>query len=62
VVRITVELAKTGDPQARAWLAQYLMGKPDIKAPALLTVVVQQMSGAEPVIEKLSQRVIHESR
>lgn len=50
--------AKAGDPQARAWLAQYLMGKPAGSAPTPLTVVVQQLNGADPVIEKLAQRAI----
>lgn len=52
-------LAKAGDAQARAWLAQYLMGKPTGSAPTPLTVVVQQLNGADPLIEKLAQKAIH---
>jgi len=59
VVKNTKAMAKSGDPQARAWLAQYLMGKPAGNAPTPLTVVVQQLNGADPLIDKLAQRAIH---
>ena len=52
-------LAQAGDAQARAWLAQYLMGKPAGSAPTPLTVVVQQLNGADPLIDKLAQKAIH---
>ena len=48
VVRATVAAAKAGDATARSWLAQYLVGKPGLTAPAPLTVVVQQLSGRDP--------------
>lgn len=48
--------AKAGDPQARAWLTQYLMGRPEGKAPTPLTVVVQQLNGADPLVEKLAHQ------
>jgi hypothetical protein len=51
--------AKAGDPQARAWLAQYLMGRPEGKAPTPLTVVVQQLNDADPLVERLAQKAIH---
>jgi hypothetical protein len=56
VVTATVAAAKTGDTSARAWLAQYLVGKPSASAtaPAPLAIVVQQLSGRDPVIEKLA--------
>lgn len=54
VVTATVAAAKAGDTSARAWLAEYLVGKPSATAPAPLTVVVQQLSGRDPVIEKLA--------
>ena len=54
VVTATVAAAKTGDTGARAWLAQYLVGKPSATAPAPLAIVVQQLSGRDPVIEKLA--------
>ena len=62
VVNNTKTLAQAGDAQARAWLAQYLMGKPAGNAPTPLTVVVQQLSGADPLIERLAQKVIHSSK
>jgi hypothetical protein len=59
VVTNAKTLAQAGDPQARAWLAQYLMGKPAGSAPTPLTVVVQQLNGADPVIDKLVQKAVH---
>lgn len=58
VVAETLRLAKKGDPAARAWLAQYLVGRPEAKAPTPLTVVVQQWSGKDPVAEQLAKPVI----
>lgn len=58
VVAGTLRLAKSGDPQARAWLAQYLVGRPEAKAPTPLTVVVQQWSGKDPVAERLAKPLI----
>ena len=55
VVAATVAAAKAGDAAARAWLAQYLIGKPGTTAPAPLTVVVQQLSGRDPVVDKLAK-------
>ena len=62
VVNNAKTLAQAGDPQARSWLAQYLMGKAAGSAPTPLTVVVQQLNGADPLIEKLAQKVIHSSK
>lgn len=59
VVNNAKTLAQAGDPQARAWLAQYLMGKPAGSAPTPLTVVVQQLNGADPLIDKLAREAIH---
>jgi hypothetical protein len=58
VVSATVTAAKSGDSSARAWLAQYLVGKPAMNAPAPLTVVVQQLSGNDPVAAKLASPLI----
>jgi hypothetical protein len=55
VVSATVAAAKAGDPSARAWLGQYLVGKPATSAPAPLTVVVQQLSGHDPLVDSLAQ-------
>jgi hypothetical protein len=50
-----VAAAKVGDATARAWLAQYLIGRPGLTAPAPLTVVVQQLSGRDPLTERLAK-------
>ncbi len=55
VVSATVAVAKAGDASARAWLAQYLVGNPGVTAPAPLTVVVQQLSGRDPLVERLAK-------
>ncbi len=62
VVAGALQAAKEGDSSARAWLAQYLVGKPEHKAPTPLTVVVQQLNGADPLVEKLSRGVIHDAQ
>ncbi|MGQ0618303.1 MAG: hypothetical protein ACT4QA_00055 [Panacagrimonas sp.] len=59
VVTATVAAAKVGDPSARVLLAQYLVGRPEAKAPAPLTVVVQQLSGRDPLVERLAHQHIH---
>lgn len=58
VVSSTLAAAKQGDAQARAWLAQYLVGKPAGKAPTPLTVVVQQLNGDNPLINRLAKPVL----
>lgn len=62
VVSSTLSAAKQGDAQARAWLAQYLVGKPAGKAPTPLTVVVQQLNGDNPLINKLAKPVFDQYR
>ena len=58
VVLGTLALAKEGDPSARAWLAQYLVGKPNTQAPTPLTVVVNRLSNQDPLVEKLAKPFI----
>ena len=58
VVSTAKAAAKAGDPQARTWLAQFLMGKPAGNAPTPMTVVVQQLNGADPLGEKLAKPLI----
>lgn len=58
VVNTALTAAKNGDAQARAWLAQYLVGKPASKAPSPLTVVVQQLNGENPLINRLAKPVL----
>ena len=62
VVNATVAAAKAGDATARAWLSQYLVGKPGATAPAPLTVVVQQLSGRDPLTERLAKRHIDRAK
>ena len=57
VVTGAVKAAKEGDSQARAWLAQYVMGKPDHHAPTPISVVVHQLRGESEVIERLASKV-----
>lgn len=58
VVKGALQEAKAGDAQARNWLGQYLMGRPEAKAPTALTVVVNQLNGVDPVVDKLAKRTI----
>ena len=58
VVNSALQAAKGGDPQARNWLAQYLVGRPEGKAPTPLNIVVQQLSGRDPLVEKLAKPAI----
>ncbi len=58
VVNGAKEAAKSGDAQARAWLAKYLMGKPTGIAPSPMTLVVQQLNGIDPLVERLSKPLI----
>ena len=62
VVASTLQAAKDGDASARNWLAQYLVGKPEGKAPTPLTVVVQQWSGDDPVVNSLSKPIINRAQ
>lgn len=59
IVAGAMQAAKDGDPSARAWLAQYLVGKPEHKAPTPLTVVVQQLSGIDSLVDKLTRETAH---
>jgi hypothetical protein len=55
VVSQAVQDAKAGDKTARDWLARYLVGAPKGNAPTPMTVVVQQISGADPLAERLAK-------
>ena len=59
VVNGALQAAKGGDPQARNWLAQYLIGRPEGKAPTPMNIVVQQLSGADPLVETLAKHAMH---
>ena len=57
VVTGALQAAKNGDSQARTWLAQYLVGRPESKAPTPLAVIVNQLQGSNPVINKLADNL-----
>ena len=58
VVTGALQAAKGGDPQARNWLAQYLVGRPEGKAPTPLNIVVQQLNGLDPLVNRLAKPII----
>ena len=65
VVVGALQLAKGGDAQARAWLAQYLVGKASASAPTALTaltVQVNQWSGKDPLTERLARPLIQQEK
>jgi hypothetical protein len=62
VVSETLQRAKQGDPQARAWLAQYLVGRPEVKAPTPMTVVVNQWAGRDTLAERLAAPLIDRAK
>lgn len=54
--RAVVE-AKRGDAKARDWLAKYLVGDPGHQAPAPMAVVVQQLTGIDPALNRAAELV-----
>jgi len=62
VVTGALQAAKGGDPQARNWLAQYLVGRPEMKAPTPLNIVVQQLNGRDPLVERLAKPTIERDK
>lgn len=54
VVTGALTAAKAGDAASRAWLAQYLVGKPALEAPQPMTVIVNQLRGNDPLVERLA--------
>lgn len=56
VVRSALVAAKACDGHSRAWLSQYLIGKPDVRAPLPLTVVVEPLKSDVPTIVNLEKR------
>ena len=59
VVNAALLAAKQGDQSARAWLGQYLLGRPEMKAPTPLNIVVQQLNGDDPLVDRLARPVIN---
>lgn len=59
VVSGALTAAKGGDAKARDWLGQYLVGQASWKAQTPLTVVVNQLSGHDALVNKLATPLIH---
>jgi phenylpyruvate tautomerase PptA (4-oxalocrotonate tautomerase family) len=57
VVTGAVQAAKGGDPQARTWLAQYLVGRPESKAPTAVSVIVNQLTNNDLIVNKLADKL-----
>src|SRR6516164_7009161 len=62
IVDATVAAAKSGDARARVWLADYLVGKPQVEAPAPLAVIVQRISGSDQLVNELATPAIYRAR
>jgi hypothetical protein len=62
VVAGALQAAKQGDPSARSWLAHYLIGRPEGKAPTPLTVIVQQLNGSDPLVDRLAKPLIERQK
>jgi hypothetical protein len=58
IVDAIVAAAKSGDARARVWLADYLVGKPQVEAPTSLAVIVQRISGEDELVERLARPAI----
>ncbi|OQX20053.1 MAG: hypothetical protein BWK76_02535 [Desulfobulbaceae bacterium A2] len=59
VVQGALDAAKQGDSAARAWLSAFLLGKPKHSAPAPLSVVVQQLTGDDALINRLARSIMN---
>jgi hypothetical protein len=62
IIDATIAAAKSGDARARAWLAEYLVGKPQVEAPTPLAVIVQRISGEDELVETLARPAINRWR
>ena len=62
IVDATVAAAKSGDARARAWLADFLVGKPQVEAPTPLAVIVQRIRGSDELVNELAYPVIGRQR
>lgn len=55
VVKSTLTAAKQGDAPARAFLAQYLVGRAGHCAPAPLEVMTQRLTGRDTLAERIAK-------
>jgi hypothetical protein len=56
IVKVTVKAAQNGQPQARDWLAGYVVGKPAHHATTLHTLAVDEETGTDPVASDAKER------
>lgn len=54
IVEATIAAAKDGDKSARAWLSDYVLGKPESKAPSTLDVMARRYAGKDLLVEKIA--------
>ena len=62
IIDATVAAAKSGDARARAWLAEYLVGKPQVEARTPLAVIVQRISGADQLVDELASPALYRAQ
>jgi len=62
IIDATITLAKSGDARARASLAGYLVGKPQVEAPTPLAVIVQRISGSDQLVNELATPAIYRAQ
>ena len=62
VVASALQDAKGGSTQAHNWLAQYPVGRPKGDAPTPLNVIVQQLNGTDPVVNRLAKPLIDQQK
>lgn len=52
IVKRAVSDAKNGNVKAREWLAGYLLGIPDSRAPSLFRLAVDEEAGVDRVLQE----------
>src|SRR5215831_920527 len=62
IIDATIAAAKSGDARARAWLAEYLVGKPQVEAPTPLAVIVQRIQGSDQLVNELASPAIYRAQ
>ena len=57
ICKAAVASAKAGDSKAREWLARYLLGTPEARAPQPLEVVIGDLLMADEALDLAAQRL-----
>lgn len=55
ITSAAVDAAKNGDNSARTWISNYILGKPDSKAPSALEAMVSRLSGNDRLVEEIAR-------